>query len=154
MVFFWCLIFMLSVSVLPGKPWPKHSCHEFLCSYTAMSLHPGSSQRMVQTHLHEGGVLWMPHRWVSIHNSCQLTRRYKTRGGIRIAKLWIKTVFHHILKHRRERERERELEKTKRIRVLSTNLVVFENVAKTAKHLLLLFFVSFSLYQTVCIRFR
>lgn len=152
MVFFWCLIFMLSVSVLPGKPWPKHSCHEFLCSYTAMSLHPGSSQRMVQTHLHEGGVLWMPHRWVSIHNSCQLTRRYKTRGGIRIAKLWIKTVFHYILKHRRERERE--LEKTKRIRVLLTNLVVFENVAKTAKHLLLLFFVSFSLYQTVCIRFR
>lgn len=152
MVFFWCLIFMLSVSVLPGKPWPKHSCHEFLCSYTAMSLHPGSSQRMVQTHLHEGGVLWMPHRWVSIHNSCQLTRRYKTRGGIRIAKLWIKTVFHYILKHRRERERE--LEKTKRIRVLLTNLVVFENVAKTAKHLLLLFFVSFSLYQTVCLRFR
>lgn len=151
MVFFWCLIFMLSVSVLPGKPWPKHSCHEFLCSYTAMSLHPGSSQRMVQTHLHEGGVLWMPHRWVSIHNSCQLTRRYKTRGGIRIAKLWIKTVFHYILKHRRERERE--LEKTKRVRVLLTNLVVFENVAKTAKHLLLLFFVSFSLYQTVCKRF-
>lgn len=103
MVFFWCLIFMLSVSVLPGKPWPKHSCHEFLCSYTAMSLHPGSSQRMVQTHLHEGGVLWMPHRWVSIHNSCQLTRRYKTRGGIRIEKLWIKTVFHHITE---ERERE------------------------------------------------
>lgn len=63
-------------------------------------------------------------------------------------------VSPHFETPKRERERERELEKTKRIRVLSTNLVVFENVAKTAKHLLLLFFVSFSLYQTVCIRFR
>ena len=68
-----CLIFSLSVTVLPGKPWPKHCRHEFLCSYTAMSLHPGSSQRMVQTHLHEGGVLWMPRRWVSVHTRHHVT---------------------------------------------------------------------------------
>ena len=52
----------------------------------------------------------MPHRWVSIHTSYQVTRRYKTRVGIRIEKLWIKDgVSPHFETPKRERESWKKL---------------------------------------------